>query len=405
LPMLDVLAWTLALVLGGALLYFSAEVLLGLKPLDRFGLPAGGSASPDLAVLIPAHNEAAVIGRTLARLEGMLPAGTRTLVVADNCDDDTAAIGRRCGADVVERNDRARHGKGYALAFGRDWLARSPPGAVIVLDADCELAPGSAAALGHTAIECRAAQAVNLQQAYAAASPLVQISNFAILIKNLVRARGVQRIAGGIPLFGTGMAFSWETFAHADLASDHLAEDMQLAIDLGRAGTRARLEEGAFVTSGCAGVADTIQQRRRWEGGFLQIAVSQALPLVAEGIRARSRHLLGLGLHLLVPPLALLFLMALGGLAALLAFGLGGQVWGPFIALLAALTTASAAVFAAWLVAGRRMLPLRSLLLAPAYLAWKLPLYLGFIVTRKGRWTRTRRPGEPATVDASDTRS
>ena len=403
--MLEVLAWTLALVPGGALLYFSAEVLLGLKPLDRPGVPAGGPGTPDLAVLIPAHNEAAVIGRTLAKLEDMLPAGTRTLVVADNCDDETAVIAKRCGAEVVERNDRARPGKGYALAFGRDWLAGSRPEAVIVLDADCELTPGSAAVLARSALECGAVQAVNLQQAHTGASPLVQISNFAILIKNLVRARGLQRIAGGIPLFGTGMAFSWETFASADLASGHLAEDMQLAIDLARAGARARLEEGASVTSGSAGVADTIQQRRRWEGGFLQISVSQALPLVAEGIRARSRHRLGLGLHLLVPPLALLFLMALGGLAALLAFGLGGQVWGPFIALLVALTAASAAVLAAWRAEGRRILPLRSLLLAPAYLAWKLPLYLRFIVARKGRWTRTRRPGEATTVDASDTRS
>ena len=403
--MLEVLAWTLALVPAGALLYFSAEVLLGLKPLDRPGLPASGPASRDLAVLIPAHNEAAVIGRTLAKLEEMLPAGTRTLVVADNCEDETAAIARRCGMEVVERNDPARHGKGYALAFGRDWLARSRPDAVIVLDADCELAPGSAAALAHSAIECGAAQAVNLQQAHAGASPLVQISNFAILIKNLVRARGLQRIAGGIPLFGTGMAFSWETFASADLASGHLAEDLQLAIDLARAGARARLEEGASVTSGSAEVADTIQQRRRWEGGFLQIAFSQALPLVAEGIRARSRHRLGLGLHLLVPPLALLFLMALGTLGGLLALGLGTQIWGPFMALLSALMAASAAVFAAWLVEGRRILPLRSLLLAPAYLAWKLPLYLGFIARRKGRWTRTRRAGVPTIVDANDTRS
>ena len=96
--------------------------------------------------------------------------------------------------------------------------------------------------------------------------------------------------------------------------------------------------------------------------------------------------------------------MALGALAALLAFGIGTQIWGPLIALLAALTAAIAAVFAAWQVEGRRMLPLRSLLLAPAYLAWKLPLYLRFIVARKGRWTRTRRPGEATTVDASDTK-
>jgi cellulose synthase/poly-beta-1,6-N-acetylglucosamine synthase-like glycosyltransferase len=403
--MLDAIAWTLALVPSGALLYFAAEVVLGLSPLRRGGTPVGQEHVGALAVLIPAHDEAVVIGQTLAKLECVIPPGTRILVVADNCSDATAAIARDCGAQVIERSDPARHGKGHALAFGRDCLAKSPPDAVIILDADCELKPGSAAALARSALECGAAQAVNLQQAPAGASPLVEISNFAILIKNLVRSRGVQRIGGGIPLYGTGMAFSWETFASPHLSSGHLVEDMQLAIDLAKAGVRARLEESAFVTSGSAAVVDTMQQRRRWEHGFLQTALSQALPLLAEGVRARSRHLVALGLHLLVPPLALLFILAFTALAVLLAFGAMGQTWGPFMALVAALAGASAAVLAAWRVEGRAMLSWRSLLFAPAYLVWKMPVYIGFIVARQGRWNRTRRTGEAVVADASDTRS
>ena len=393
MAMLDAIAWTMALLPGGALLLFAAEVLLGLQPLRRGNALVDRGDFGVLAVLIPAHDEATLIDRTLAKLEGVLPAGAGILVVADNCSDETAAIAKVRGAKVVERNDPEKHGKGHALAFGRDCLAESPPDVVIILDADCELTSGSAAALAMSALECGAAQAVNLQQARAGASPLVQISNFAILIKNLVRSRGVQRIGGGIPLYGTGMAFSWETFASANLASGHLVEDMQLAIDLARAGVRARLVENASVTSSSAAVADTMQQRRRWEHGFLQTALSQALPLLAEGVRARSRHMFALGLHLMVPPLALLFILALAMLAALLALGETGQTWGPFIALLAALSGASAAVFAAWLVEGRGMLSLRSLLFAPAYLAWKMPVYIGFIFARQGRWNRTRRPG------------
>src|SRR5690606_1074649 len=121
-------------------------------------------------------------------------------------------------------------------------------------------------------------------------------------------------------------------------------------IDLARAGVRAKLEEGASVTSGSAAAVDTIHQRRRWEHGFLQIALAQALPLIAEGVRTRSRHLVGLGLHLLVPPLALLFILALAVLtvlAALVALGVAGQTWRPSIGLLAALAIASAAVLAA----------------------------------------------------------
>ena len=38
-------------------------------------------------------------------------------VVADNCTDATAAVARQAGAQVFERFDTARVGKGYALDF------------------------------------------------------------------------------------------------------------------------------------------------------------------------------------------------------------------------------------------------------------------------------------------------
>ena len=95
--MLEALAWTLALLPGGALLYFTGEVALGLQPLRRAGTPTGQEDFGVLAVLIPAHDEATVIGRTLAKLVQVVPAHARIFVVADNCSDDTAAIARACG--------------------------------------------------------------------------------------------------------------------------------------------------------------------------------------------------------------------------------------------------------------------------------------------------------------------
>ncbi|UUZ49852.1 hypothetical protein LP420_06825 [Massilia sp. B-10] len=49
--------------------------------------------------------------------------GDRLLVVADNCSDDTANQARSLGADVLERTDLVRRGKGYALD-----ARRAPPG-------------------------------------------------------------------------------------------------------------------------------------------------------------------------------------------------------------------------------------------------------------------------------------
>src|SRR3546814_20308483 len=82
--------------------------------------------SVGLAILVPAHDEADSIAPTVAALAAAAP-GARILVVADNCGDATAALAREAGADVIERRDLSKRGKGFALAFGRDYLAAGPP--------------------------------------------------------------------------------------------------------------------------------------------------------------------------------------------------------------------------------------------------------------------------------------
>ena len=55
------------------------------------------------SIVIPAHNEAAVIGRLLSALPGSVEGGRVQVIVACNgCTDDTAEIARRHGATVVE---------------------------------------------------------------------------------------------------------------------------------------------------------------------------------------------------------------------------------------------------------------------------------------------------------------
>lgn len=386
----QLLAWTAALATGIPLLYFSLEVFAGIRPGAR---PRSGDRSgASVVVLIPAHNEESGIAATVRGVRQGADHGTRIVVVADNCSDRTAAYARRAGAQVVERLDPARHGKGHALAFGRQALQNCPPDVVIVLDADCAISRGGLRTLAERALASgEPVQAINLQSAPAGTSPLVEISNFAMLVKNLLRARGLSRLSGGTLLFGTGMAFPWRIFAAAELESTDIVEDMRLGLALARSGVKVRLEEDACVTSAAAALGDSFNQRRRWEHGFLQTALSQALPLVANGVCKRSRQCLFLGAHLLVPPLALLFLVSGLVLPLLFLFYLNSGLWAPGALLLIALATASAAVVVSWQSHGRATLRLRSLLLAPLYVAWKIPLYVGFLLSRQAVWNRTRR--------------
>ena len=113
-----------------------------------------------------------------------------------------------------------------------------------------------------------------------------------------------------------------------------------------------------------------------------------------DGARTGNRKLFQLGLHLLVPPLALLLMLSL---AIAVAVGVGAWLtgeWEAFIALVLALAAAVAAVLLNWLIAGRKWLSGQALLRLPLYLLWKIPVYLRMVKGEKVGWTRTERSAD-----------
>lgn len=390
----------LLLLAATALLALPAAVLLAQVIAAR--APAAASAvpvpapRPRLAVLMPAHDEAAGIAASIASVRPQLQAGDRLLVVADNCGDDTAAVAAAAGAEVVQRHDDARRGKGYALDHGLRHLAADAPALVVMLDADCRLHAGS---LQRLALACAASggpvQALDLMLAREGAGLRERMAEFAWRVKNQLRPLGAQRLGAPCQLMGTGMCFPWAQAAGARLASGHLAEDMQLGIDLALAGHPARFEPQALVTSRFPETgAAAARQRTRWEQGHLATLLGQGPKLLAAGWQRRDARLIGLAADLLVPPLALLLLlnaaMAVLNLAAAWLWGWAGAAW----LSAAALGLLAAAVLIAWWRAGRQLVSFGELALAPLYALRKLPVYLGFLLGRRVAWVRARRDGD-----------
>ena len=388
---LSVIAWLLVLAAGVPLAIFTLELAIGLPNAQRVG---AGDTAARVVVLIPAHDEGPGIAPTIAALTAVAGPDVRILVVADNCSDDTAAVARSAGAEVVERHDADARGKGYALAFGRDHIARgaTAPDVVIVLDADCRLAPGSVEALAASVMRGgQPAQAINLIAPDLAATPMTQIGSFAMVVKNLYRSRGMTRMGGSALLTGTGMAFPWSLFAAADLGSGSLVEDLGLGITLVKAGHATLLVEEAGVSSAPPPTDAALAQRTRWEHGFLDTARHTALPLLWSGLRRGAAKEVLLACHLLVPPLALLLMIAALVLAVASGLWLLGASIAPAATLAALFAAALVLVVIAWLHGGRRWLKGTALLTAPLYILWKLPIYFGFVRRRETEWRRTER--------------
>lgn len=115
-----------------------------------------------IAVVIPAHNEEYLLGQCLesvrraARHPALAAVQVQTIVVADSCHDQTAAIGHRWGARVLPTESRSAglsRRRGSAFALSRLLRALAPQEAWLAhTDADSRV-PGNwlAAQLGYAA--------------------------------------------------------------------------------------------------------------------------------------------------------------------------------------------------------------------------------------------------------------
>jgi len=388
----DWLLLAAAVVVAVPFVVLAVEALASLLPARR---NRTGERRP-CAVLIPAHDEEAGIAATIRNVRDQLAPGDRVLVVADNCSDGTARAAVEAGAEVAERTDPERRGKGFALDHGLRQLEKIPPGVVVVVDADCLLGPGALDALTRQAAATRRpAQGVYLIGTGREPDPRRRLSAFAVVLKNEIRPRGLDRLGLPCLLTGTGMAFPWEVLRAAHLGTGNIVEDMKLGADLALAGYPPELCPEARL-SGAAAPDRTaaIKQRTRWEHGHVQTLLTQAPRLVVAGLGRMRPGLVGLGLELGVPPLSLLVgIWAVLLVGCLLWWQLNDGSWAPFVTLVSAAVLTGGAVFLAWVKFGRRLLPLSTLVMAPVYIGWKLPIYAKMLVAREKTWVRTDRDG------------
>jgi cellulose synthase/poly-beta-1,6-N-acetylglucosamine synthase-like glycosyltransferase len=384
----------LGIVLVLATLPLLAELLVltlaALLPAARERAPAAGSETFQLTVLVPAHNEEALIGRCLRSVLAEADSGTELLVVAHNCTDATAAEAKAAGARVLVLNDSGQTGKGCALRCGFAAALAGPSHAVLVIDADSVVRPGLIAAVrrrfltGAQALQCR--YEVNNPEEH----QRTRLMTLAFQAFNVIRPRGRQRLGLSAGILGNGFALRREVLARIPYGADSVVEDLEYHLTLVRAGIRVEFVDTATVR-GEMPLSDrgARTQRARWEGGRLRMMRRWAPTLAADLLRGQVRQIEPL-LDLLAAPIAtevFLLLVALClPVAWLRLYALGG-----LLVLLVHVAIAATCGSGFWGA-------VRVLTTAPAYIFWKLWLLPETWRTARtdSAWVRTERD---STVD------
>lgn len=371
------------------------QVLASLLPGAKVDSLPTENPVPRFVVIMPAHNERDIIDGSVRQVLARLGDTGRLRVVADNCSDDTAFLARTAGAEVIERSDPDRRGKGFALAYGVASLSAAPPEVVLVLDADCRADATDALFLLAQAacMHQRPIQGLYDMLAPPGGGLKQRLAAFAWAFKGRVRAEGYRRLGLPCHLMGSGMAFPWSLLERIDLATGHIVEDLKLGLDCALEGRPPLYLPSAVVESYLpANEEGTRSQRQRWEHGHLSMLTSAIPRLAARALLNRDGKLLAMCIDVCIPPLALLgMLLALN--AFLVSLFLAGGWVSQTTATVAwsAVLVFSAAVMIGWWRVGRRWVSPMDLMMVPVYIAAKLPIYIGFVLRKPVSWIKTRR--------------
>ncbi|MDQ3762349.1 MAG: glycosyltransferase family 2 protein [Actinomycetota bacterium] len=228
-----------------------------------------------VAVIVPAHNEAATIEKTIHSCLHQTYPVSQVIVVADNCTDATAALAQAAGATVIE-------GSGGSKAAAQNLaLPHVTADLVVALDGDNTL---DATAVAHLVTTMRAGHAGTCAAVLPKDTTTIY-SQYRTLYHALSNGwtKKIQDILGR-QLVLNGMANCHRTDVLATMGGypdDSVTEDFNLTWALHRHGYPVAFTPKAFVyTQEPTSFRELIGQMHRWTAGFAQCMVTHQTPLV-----------------------------------------------------------------------------------------------------------------------------
>jgi cellulose synthase/poly-beta-1,6-N-acetylglucosamine synthase-like glycosyltransferase len=342
-----------------------------------------------IAIVIPAHDEAAMIVRCVSSIVGCArpsrPVASSVIVIADNCTDATAALAWSAGARVILRFDTNRRGKGFALQDAFAKLLTEGFDAIAVVDADTVVETNFLSEI----VRLLDAGADGAQTRYRVLNPYAttrtRLMSVAFMAMNVLRPRG--RVHWGLSagLLGNGFALSRKTLEAVPYDAHSVVEDLEYHLRIVRSDRRIAFADRTTVRGEMpTGTHGARTQRARWEGGRLRMIAQNVPTLAREVIRGRFR---------LLEPLLDLLLLPLGFHLVMLATTLAIPYAPARIYAASAIGLVAFHVGAGIAVSGGGISDVFSLLAAPFYILWKVAVTPEIFRSgrRKAAWIRTER--------------
>ena len=241
------------------------------------------------AILIAARNEEAVLPHLLESIRRQDYPGEllQVYVVADNCTDRTAEVARQAGATVYSRLNRQQVGKGYALNYLLEQIAREAGGlrrfdAFLVFDADNLLQPDFVTQINQTCSDgyeafCGYRNSKNFGDNWLSSAHGLQFLHESA---HLNRSR--MAIGSCCMVNGTGFGFTrqlleqlggWQFFT--------LSEDTEFSVRCMTRGVRiGYCHDAVFYDEQPTDLRQSWRQRTRWSQGTIQVSVRYAGQLI-----------------------------------------------------------------------------------------------------------------------------
>ena len=346
-----------------------------------------------IAVIIPAHNEEGMVGKTVlsARASHYPPDLFKVFVIADNCDDSTAGEAEATGARCIVRTDTKNRNKGHALCFGLDVIGRTeePFDAFVFIDADTLLAPDFLLRMsmnlsaGHQIIQGR------YSVSDADRTWLTRLTSCGFILKNYFQYPALNFLGMNMPLRGSGMCFSHKIMDRYGWGSTDLMEDVDFSMILIRSGETIYFDFGAVNWQYMPPtLSPATSQRTRWSTGEALIKKKYFKPFLVRSIQDIDIRFFMQTLYLFSPSLSsLLLLSVLLTIVSLLESVVYPQTGLLLTAICLIITMAYASYFLlALTVTGITFNYVQALFMIPVYAVWRVYAYMyGTVLAKLNR--------------------